>query len=55
MGEKKKMKMPVRNPAMKDWEIQRMKQFKAEKHPDLIIFKLQMIDKYGKQIERVFE
>lgn len=48
------MKMPIRNP-MKDWEIQRMKQFKAEKHPDLIIFKLQMMDKYGKQIERIFE
>jgi len=48
------MKMPVRNP-MKDWEIQRMNQFKAEKHPDLITFKFQMIDKYGKQIERFFE
>ena len=53
MGKEKKMKMPIRNP-MKAWEIQRMNQFKSEKHPDLITFKLQMIDKYGKEIERFF-
>ena len=32
-----------------------MKKFKAEKHFDLITFKLQMIDKYGKEIERFFK
>lgn len=39
---------------MQVWEMQRMKEFKAEKHPDLITFKFQMIDKYGKEIERFF-